>query len=223
MMLSSDQAVKDLLEAHRGAEQPSVAPANPVDEVPKPVASEKISGATMLGIAGIPRPSNARARKRMAGTMLGVAPQGLKSDPPASAAPAPDNSDAPAIEAKLEHTLLSPDSAASSNASPVIPVVAVTPPGSEDTQLPISSLTPPDPDEKPSPTSSDTSAKSTPSATSQDTQSPQGRVQESPPVQNPSQRRGSENNQPMTAGEVFLSIATCGMYALVRFVKNSRN
>lgn len=285
MMLSSDEAVKELLDAHKAKEAAALKP----EDTSEPTAARRpLGGATMLGIAGIPRPKQLEHRRMMAGTMLGVAPQaraGVNAIPPIANESVPsalgsqigsntdsDVSDAPSVTNApdtadnvshdqnaatalpgIQSTQVSARSGFSAHSGELkdstasIPVVSVTGPrGSHDRNaddgnhgdhddenaIPISSLTEADGEppsqtlassnesaDAPEPVSdgdADTAERTRKDATGDNSQDPIGSLA----VDGRSEKGTSSARQPMTAGEVFLTFATCGLYALVRRLRS---
>lgn len=243
MMLSSDQSVKDLLAAHNeGNHDPEREPPLPASESSPPPSVRK---GTMLGIPAIPRPRTDERRKRVAGTMLGVAPQEGGTDPKAPLL-APSLASA---DAGIEKTRVSPVSVPPVDATasipvvsvtpagvdePTIPVVSVTPAGADESTIPVSTLTPSSPnDEEAVSTESESAPElavgepeldtATGTAISNGADGADAPAQLRSLVSDSSSQGHRENSKSMSAADLFWSIATCGVYAVVRLLRRSRH
>lgn len=245
MMLSSDQAVKDLLEAHK-ADGEMTTEAQKATLLSSPettaVARPATSGKTMLGIAAIPRPRQVEQRRKMAGTMLGVAPQASVTSRSKQVPVGSTGEEVVRRANSVDQTLISPEPVASTEQAASIPVVAVTRSADDDMSIPLSGLSAPEPDStndaldidvsqgtedsdsEPATVNPAASATNLQGSNSQDKQEdaqPRSIVTGSavgrrPVADSSDQKKLLRHTQRMTAFEVFLSIITLGIYALIR-------
>ena len=254
MMLNSEQSVQELIEEHKrkraeggAAGEEEAKPEASAEGQTPPVSpvSPRPSGAPLSGLPGAPKsvlqpPRAAATRRRMGGTMLGVAPQVGGIMPPATPpTPAPPP---PAPAPELAPTPQPPVGATSEAAAPAerfpavpvhasparpdplagtvaMPMVTPAAPITGGTQ-PLAMPPEPAPHGAPAPA---VAAPVDPWAREPDVAAPRGTAQKMPELAPlPSDSSFAPPPRRIRPLEVFLIVATCGLYGLFLLVRQRK-